>query len=52
MNKGLQDKMMFGSGYPLFEPAEWVRQLGTLPVSKEVQEKVLYKNAAKFFGLK
>jgi len=52
MNKGLQDKIMFGSGYPLFEPEEWVRQFRELPVSKIVQRKVLYKNAAKFFGLK
>jgi uncharacterized protein len=52
MNKGLQDKIMFGSGYPLFEPSEWVRQLKALPVAPKVQEKVLYKTAAKFFGLK
>jgi predicted TIM-barrel fold metal-dependent hydrolase len=51
-NGVLQDKVMFGSGYPLFEPAEWVKQFQALPVSKSVQEKVLFKNAAKFFGLK
>jgi predicted TIM-barrel fold metal-dependent hydrolase len=52
MNKGLQDKIMFGSGYPLFEPGEWIKQFKKLPVSTEVQEKVLLKNATKFFGLK
>ncbi len=52
MGKGLQDKIMFGSGYPLFEPEEWIKQFRALPLSKEVQEKVLFKNAAKFFGLK
>ncbi|MBM2824966.1 MAG: amidohydrolase [Dehalococcoidales bacterium] len=46
---GLQDKVMFGSGYPLFEPEEWIRQFKALPVSREVQEKVLLKNATKFF---
>ncbi len=52
MNKGLQDKIMFGSGYPLFEPEEWARQLRARPVTPAVLEKVLYTNAAKFFGLK
>jgi len=52
MGKGLQNKIMFGSGYPLFEPGEWVKQFRALPLSQEVQEKVLFKNAAKLFGLK
>jgi uncharacterized protein len=52
MNKGLQDKIMFGSGYPLFEPAEWVGQFRELPVSPSVRENVLYGNAAGLFGLK
>lgn len=51
-NSVLQNKVMFGSGYPLFEPGEWVKQFRLLPISKEVQEKVIFKNAAKFFGLK
>ena len=51
-NTVLQDKVMFGSGYPLFEPEEWVKQFKALKISKEAQEKVLLKNAAKFFGLR
>ncbi len=51
-NSILQDKVMFGSGYPLFEPEEWLRQFEKLSLSSQVQEKVILKNASKFFSIK
>ena len=50
INTFLQDKVMFGSGYPLFGPEEWVKQFGALAMEPEVRKKVLRENAARLFG--
>ncbi len=50
INTFLQDKVMFGSGYPLFEPDEWVRQFGALPIEAAVRPKVLRDNAVSLFS--
>ncbi len=51
LNDIVQDKVIFGSGFPWVTPKkaiEWVDRLG---LKDEVKEKVLYKNAARFIGL-
>ena len=50
-NTLLQDKVMFGSGYPLFDPEEWIADFETQPFTSEVTPKVLLENAARLFGL-
>jgi predicted TIM-barrel fold metal-dependent hydrolase len=51
INTFLQDKVMFGSGYPLFEPEEWIAQFSARVVDQGVQRKVLLENAMSLFGL-
>ena len=50
-NTFLQDKVMFGSGYPLYDPEEWIADFEAQPFTSEVKPKVLLENAARFFGL-
>ncbi len=48
----LQDKLLFGSAYPLVEPKKAVRWWRKLPLSDEVKDKIFYQNAARLIGLK
>ncbi|MFH0846835.1 MAG: amidohydrolase family protein [Chloroflexota bacterium] len=50
MNTFLQDKVMFGSGYSLFDPEEWLKQFAKLPIDTKVRPKILKENAARLFG--
>jgi len=50
-NSLLQDKVMFGSDYPLLTPDRWLADFGELPVKPEVREKIMKLNAARLLGL-
>lgn len=50
-NTILQDKMLFGSDFPLITPERWMKDFATLPIKDEVKPKVMKLNAAKLLGL-
>ncbi len=50
-NSILQDKMLFGSDFPLITPERWIKDFETLPIKDEVRTKVMKLNAAKLLGL-
>jgi predicted TIM-barrel fold metal-dependent hydrolase len=47
----LKDKVMFGTDYPMIEPAPWLEQFEELDFPEEVQRKILWENAEEFLGL-
>jgi len=51
-NTILSDKIMFGSAYPLISLKETREKYDNVGVREDVLPKILYDNAAKFFGLK
>jgi len=50
-NTLLQDKVMFGSDYPLLTPDRWLADFAKVPVKPGVREKILKHNAARLLGL-
>jgi predicted TIM-barrel fold metal-dependent hydrolase len=50
-NSLLQDKVMFGSDYPMLTPDRWLADFAQLPIRPTVQEKILKHNAARLLGL-
>jgi len=44
-------KVLFGSNYPMIQPAKCIQQLDALGLSEETQRLFLYENAARVFGL-
>jgi len=46
------DRVMFGTDYPLWDPVEEVERFNKLDLSEEEREKILYKNAEKFYNIK
>ena len=47
----LQDKVLFGTDYPLLTPERWLRDFDLLEVKPEVRPKILKDNAARLLGL-
>jgi uncharacterized protein len=47
----LQDKMLFGTDYPLLTPERWLRDFELLDIKPEVRPKILKHNAARLLGL-
>lgn len=47
-----EDRVLFGSDFPLASPAEEKENLMKLDVSDDVKEKIAYKNAEKLLGIK
>ncbi|WP_137287465.1 amidohydrolase family protein [Halorussus salinisoli] len=47
----LKDKVMFGTDYPMIEPAPWLDQFAELDFPEEVQRKILWENAEELLGL-
>ena len=47
----LQDRIIFGSSFPLTSTATGVAEINALPLTDEVREKWLYGNAARLLGL-
>jgi predicted TIM-barrel fold metal-dependent hydrolase len=51
-NTILQDKILWGTDWPLTDQKRSIQEVMELPLKKEVKEKWLYKNAMALFGLK
>jgi predicted TIM-barrel fold metal-dependent hydrolase len=47
----LQDKVMFGTDYPMIDPEPWLEQFAELDFPDDVQRKILWENAEEFLGL-
>jgi predicted TIM-barrel fold metal-dependent hydrolase len=50
-NTLLQDKVMFGTDYPLITPERWLRDFANAPFRDEVRPKILFENANRLLGL-
>ena len=46
------DRVMFGSDYPMWGPANELNEMMHCDLSDDVLEKVLYRNAEVFTGVK
>jgi hypothetical protein len=50
-NSYLQDKVLFGTDFPLLTPERWLRDFETLDFKPEAKAKILKTNAVKVLGL-
>ena len=50
-NSYLQDKVMFGTDYPLLTPQRWLKDFEALELKPEVRQKILKANAIKLLRL-
>ena len=50
-NSYLQDKVLFGTDYPLLTPERWLRDFELLDIKPEARPKILKHNAARLLGL-
>lgn len=50
-NSILQDKVLFGSDYPLLTPERWMNDFAQLNMKDEVRPKILKTNAMRLLGL-
>jgi uncharacterized protein len=50
-NSYLQDKVLFGTDYPLLTPERWLRDFETLDLKPDVRLKILKDNAVRLLGL-
>jgi predicted TIM-barrel fold metal-dependent hydrolase len=50
-NSLLQDKVLFGSDYPLITPDRWLADFAELDIKDQVRPKILKDNAARLLGL-
>jgi predicted TIM-barrel fold metal-dependent hydrolase len=51
MNSLLQDKVLFGTDYPLLTPERWLRDFDLLDIKPDVRPKILKQNAVRLLGL-
>lgn len=51
-NTLVQDKVFFGSDFPMLTPERWLSEFAALPIKETVRPKILLHNAAKFLGIK
>jgi hypothetical protein len=47
----LQDKVLFGTDYPLLTPERWLRDFEALDFKPDAKAKILVRNAIKVLGL-
>ena len=50
-NSVLQDKVLFGTDFPLITPQKWLGAFADLPLKDEVRPKILKHNAVRLLGL-
>jgi predicted TIM-barrel fold metal-dependent hydrolase len=50
-NSILQDKVLFGSDFPLLTPDRWLKDFAELDIKDEVRSKILKDNAVRLLGL-
>ena len=51
MNSLLQDRVLFGTDYPLLHPDRWMRDFEALELKDSVRPKILKDNAVRLLGL-
>jgi predicted TIM-barrel fold metal-dependent hydrolase len=51
-NSLLQDKVLFGSDFPVITPERWMKDFAGITVKDEVRPKILKENAVRLFGLR
>ncbi|RWR50193.1 amidohydrolase [Sinirhodobacter ferrireducens] len=51
-NTLLQDRVLFGSDWPMIAPEGWLAEFDALPIRDAVRPKILKDNAARLLGLK
>lgn len=51
-NTLVQDKVFFGSDFPMITPERWLSEFAALPIKETVRPKILLHNAAKFMSIK
>jgi predicted TIM-barrel fold metal-dependent hydrolase len=51
INSVLQDKMLFGSDWPVITPDRWLSDFSKLDIREEIRPKVLKANARKLLGI-
>jgi uncharacterized protein len=51
VNSLLQDRVLFGSDYPLLTPDRWLADFANLTLRDEVRPKILLRNAVRLLGL-
>jgi hypothetical protein len=51
-NTLVQDKVFFGSDFPMLTPERWLSEFAGLPLKQTVRPKILLHNAAKFLGIR
>jgi predicted TIM-barrel fold metal-dependent hydrolase len=49
-NTLLQDRVLFGSDYPVISPERWLHVFGAAPFKDEVRPKILIENARRLLG--
>ncbi len=50
-NSRIQDKVMFGSDFPMIQPERWLKDFAQAPFKDELRSKILLENARKLFKL-
>jgi predicted TIM-barrel fold metal-dependent hydrolase len=50
-NSLLQDKVLFGSDFPVITPERWMQDFDGLPIKEHVRPKIMKDNAARLLGL-
>ena len=50
-NSLLQEKVLFGSDFPVITPERWMKDFDAIGIKEEVRPKILKENAARLFGL-
>ena len=51
-NTLVQDKVFFGSDFPVISPERWLSDFAALPIKETVRPKILLHNAARFLDIK
>ena len=51
VNTLVQDKVFFGSDFPVLTPERWLSEFAALPIKEAVRPKILLHNAARFLGI-
>jgi predicted TIM-barrel fold metal-dependent hydrolase len=51
MKSLLQDKVLFGSDYPVLMPERWLKDFDQLELKDEVRQKILMENAKRLLRL-
>ena len=46
-----QNKVMFGTNYPMISPSKCLEDLKTLQLGEKIEQKFLYQNAVRVFQL-